>query len=109
MNLPRTYITGFGEYLPGEPISSVTLAEAAGFRSVGDWIDQYVGAKTRYLAFNIATHEPTETLADSVSRFAQKPVRSLAYAGLVSHLSSAAVAVEFTAGFPGCVGRNFGR
>ena len=66
MNTPATYIAAVGSALPGEPVDSATLAERIGAKE--EWIDLFIGTRTRHFGFDLKTGERTHTLAELAAR-----------------------------------------
>lgn len=58
-------ILSVGTALPGLPVDNAALTRALRMKpSFEQWIDAFVGTKTRHLAINLETAEPEYTLAD---------------------------------------------
>ncbi|MEW5352519.1 MULTISPECIES: 3-oxoacyl-ACP synthase III family protein [unclassified Streptomyces] len=54
-----------GTALPGPPVDTEALAERFGMdRLWRQWVDTFIGTRTRHLALDLATGEPRESLAD---------------------------------------------
>ncbi|MCX3061383.1 3-oxoacyl-ACP synthase III family protein [Streptomyces beihaiensis] len=71
------YIAGTGAALPGQPVDNAALGKAFGISE--EWIDLFVGTRTRHFAWDLATGEPTHTLSDLA---AEAAAHALAAAGL---------------------------
>jgi 3-oxoacyl-[acyl-carrier-protein] synthase-3 len=60
-----TWIAGVATALPGPPIDNATLTRRFDMPSVWtQWIDAFIGTRTRHLSFDLATGEIRSTLAD---------------------------------------------
>lgn len=70
-----------GTALPGPPIDTAALASAFGMDQVWrQWVDTFIGTRTRHLAVDLSTGERRESLADLGERAA---TQALARAGCV--------------------------
>jgi 3-oxoacyl-[acyl-carrier-protein] synthase III len=59
------HVASVGTALPGPPIDNVALARRFGMSDQWlEWLDMYVGTRTRHLALDLASGEPRESLAD---------------------------------------------
>lgn len=76
-HLEGTYILSTGGALPGPPIDNDALA--GHFGTNAEWVELFVGTRTRYLAVDLDTGEQRQTLADLG---AEAAARALARAGL---------------------------
>jgi 3-oxoacyl-[acyl-carrier-protein] synthase-3 len=73
-------ILSTGTALPGSPVDNAALADRFGMDELWQqWIDVFVGTRSRHLSVDLATGEVTTTLADLAERAAR---RALAGAGL---------------------------
>ncbi len=61
MNTKTSYIRAIGSALPGDPIDNVTLAKRLGIDS--QWIDTFIGTKTRHFSIDIDSGKQVSTLA----------------------------------------------
>jgi 3-oxoacyl-[acyl-carrier-protein] synthase-3 len=58
-------IVSVGTALPGPPIDTAELADRFGMDRVWrEWVDTFVGTRTRYLAIDLKSGEPRQSLAD---------------------------------------------
>ncbi|MFF4402723.1 3-oxoacyl-[acyl-carrier-protein] synthase III C-terminal domain-containing protein [Streptomyces sp. NPDC001480] len=73
------HLAGTGSALPGEPVDNEALSGFFGIS--GDWIDLFVGTRTRHFGWDPATGKITHTLADLC---AESAARALAAAGLAA-------------------------
>ncbi|NED88367.1 3-oxoacyl-ACP synthase III family protein [Streptomyces sp. SID11233] len=73
---PLCFLTGTGSALPGDPVDNKTLGST--FNISEDWIDLFVGTRTRHFGRDLATGEVTHTLTDLCAEAAG---RALADAG----------------------------
>lgn len=65
MNQPDIHILSVGTELPGPPIDNATLIGRFGLPSAWEeWMDIFVGTKTRHFAIDLETGKRTMTLAD---------------------------------------------
>lgn len=71
------HLAGTGSALPAEPVDNAALSGLFGISE--DWIDLFVGTRTRHFAWDPATGKVTHTLADLS---AESAVRALAAAGM---------------------------
>ncbi|MGW0737467.1 3-oxoacyl-ACP synthase III family protein [Streptomyces sp. NPDC002851] len=71
------YLAGTGAVLPGEPVGNDALSEVFGIS--GEWVDLFVGTRSRHFAWDPKTGESTHTLADLCAEAAGQ---ALATAGL---------------------------
>ncbi|MHC0430220.1 3-oxoacyl-ACP synthase III family protein [Streptomyces sp. O3] len=71
------YIAGTGAALPGPPVGNDALKEVFGISE--EWIDLFVGTRTRHFAWDLGTGDATHTLADLCAEAAG---HALAAAGL---------------------------
>ncbi|WP_432062546.1 3-oxoacyl-ACP synthase III family protein [Streptomyces sp. S1] len=66
VDLDRTVrVLSAGTALPGSPVDTEALAARFGMdRLWQQWVDAFIGTRTRHLALDLATGEPRESLAD---------------------------------------------
>jgi 3-oxoacyl-[acyl-carrier-protein] synthase-3 len=65
MTVPDVHLRSAGTALPGEPVDNATLASHFGMSEQWEqWIDLFVGTRSRHLSTDLASGEPTCTLAD---------------------------------------------
>jgi 3-oxoacyl-[acyl-carrier-protein] synthase-3 len=65
MNQAEIHILGVGTELPGPPIDNATLIRRFGLPSAWEeWMDIFVGTKTRHFAVDMVTGKRTKTLTD---------------------------------------------
>ncbi|MGW1023367.1 3-oxoacyl-ACP synthase III family protein [Streptomyces sp. NPDC002577] len=65
MNVPVSapvHVTAAGSALPGEPVDNATLSHALGVNA--EWIDVFIGTRTRHFARDLTTGEVRWSLAD---------------------------------------------
>jgi 3-oxoacyl-[acyl-carrier-protein] synthase-3 len=67
-------IIGIGTYLPGPQIDNETLAQL--FHINREWIDFFIGTKTRHFAFDLETKQPRYQLSDICSYAAQQAIEN---------------------------------
>ncbi|MFE9664882.1 3-oxoacyl-[acyl-carrier-protein] synthase III C-terminal domain-containing protein [Streptomyces sp. NPDC005955] len=59
------HVLSAGTALPGQPVDTEALADRFGMdRLWVQWVDTFIGTRTRYLALDLETGEPRESLAD---------------------------------------------
>jgi len=63
------YLTGVGEFLPGAPVDNGTMADLLGLNA--DWIDHFIGNRTRHYAVQIGTGTARYSLAQLAERAAR--------------------------------------
>ncbi|MFF8430703.1 3-oxoacyl-ACP synthase III family protein [Streptomyces sp. NPDC016566] len=66
MSTPTTHIRAVGTALPGAPIDNSALARRIGVNA--EWIDRFIGTRTRHFAVDLETGDQTSTLADLAER-----------------------------------------
>jgi 3-oxoacyl-[acyl-carrier-protein] synthase-3 len=71
------YVAGVGGQLPGEPVDNAALAGALGLRA--DWIDAFIGTRTRHFAKDLKTGQTRWSLAELCAQAAD---RAIADAGI---------------------------
>ena len=67
------YIAGVGSCLPGTPVDSASLAKALGVDP--DWVETYIGTRTRHFVRDPATGEARWSLADLCARAADRAMQ----------------------------------
>jgi len=72
----RMHIAGTGSALPGDPVDNAAMSTV--FRISEDWIDLFVGTRTRHFGWDLRTGKVTHTLTDLC---AESAARALAAAG----------------------------
>ncbi len=72
MESPEAYITGIGTYLPGEPVTNATLSKMLGASE--EWIELFIGTRTRHFARDLGTGEVQWSLADLCAEAAQRAI-----------------------------------
>lgn len=77
MTPATTYLASIGTALPGDPVDNATLAKVIGINE--DWIEVFIGTRTRYFARDLGTGEVRWSLADLCAQAAEK---ALAASGL---------------------------
>ncbi|MEY9870876.1 3-oxoacyl-[acyl-carrier-protein] synthase-3 [Streptacidiphilus sp. MAP12-33] len=77
MTAAKAYIAAVGTALPGAPVDNQHLADRFGIDA--DWIELFIGTKTRHFAVDLETKEQQHTLADLA---AQAGAKALAASGL---------------------------
>jgi 3-oxoacyl-[acyl-carrier-protein] synthase-3 len=76
------HLRGVGTVLPGPPLDVASLAKRFGMTETWrQWVDTFIGTRTRHLALDLDTGEVTQSLADLAEGAA---ARALATAGLGS-------------------------
>lgn len=76
-NATPMHLAGTGTALPGDPVDNAELSTAFGISE--DWIDLFVGTRTRHFGWDLATGKVTHTLTDLC---AESAARALATVGL---------------------------
>lgn len=64
------YLASTGTALPGEPVDNVTLGKLLGVSS--EWIDIFVGTRTRYFGWDLGTGQVRTTLTDLCAEAAKQ-------------------------------------
>ncbi|KJY42847.1 3-oxoacyl-ACP synthase [Streptomyces sp. NRRL B-1568] len=72
MTTLHPYIAGMGSALPGEPVTNAALGAALGIDE--EWVDIFVGTRTRHFAWDLATGDVHHTLADLCAEAAGEAV-----------------------------------
>ncbi|MFV2117033.1 3-oxoacyl-ACP synthase III family protein [Streptomyces sp. Act-28] len=62
MSEPNSHIRAVGTALPGAPVDNATLSRRIGVSA--EWIDMFIGTRTRHFALDLDTGAPTGSLAD---------------------------------------------
>lgn len=70
MTTPTTYLASIGTALPGDPVDNATLAKVLGINK--DWIEVFIGTRTRYFARDLGTGLVRWSLADLCAQAAEK-------------------------------------
>ncbi|MEW2620560.1 3-oxoacyl-ACP synthase III family protein [Streptomyces sp. NPDC048106] len=65
-----TYLASLGTALPGAPVDNATLAKVLGINE--DWIEVFIGTRTRHFARDLGTGEVRWSLADLCAQAAEK-------------------------------------
>jgi 3-oxoacyl-[acyl-carrier-protein] synthase-3 len=80
MDVPGIHILSTGTMLPGPPIDNAMLARHFQMNTMWEqWVDAFVGTRTRHLAIDVATRERRYTLTDLAETAA---ARAMAAAGM---------------------------
>jgi len=67
---PTAYLASIGTALPGDPVDNAQLAKMLGVNE--EWIEVFIGTKTRHFARDLATGEVRWSLADLCAQAAEK-------------------------------------
>ncbi|MFE9095614.1 3-oxoacyl-ACP synthase III family protein [Streptomyces sp. NPDC007264] len=70
MTTPTTHLASIGTALPGDPVDNATLAKVLGINE--DWIEVFIGTRTRYFARDLGTGVVRWSLADLCAQAAEK-------------------------------------
>lgn len=70
MTTSTSYLASIGTALPGDPVDNATLAKVLGINE--DWIEVFIGTRTRYFARDLATGLVRWSLADLCAQAAEK-------------------------------------
>ncbi|MCN9242399.1 3-oxoacyl-ACP synthase III family protein [Streptomyces sp. RY43-2] len=70
MTTPTTCLASVGTALPGDPVDNATLAKVLGINE--DWMEVFIGTRTRYFARDLGTGEVRWSLADLCAQAAEK-------------------------------------
>ncbi|MER6333976.1 3-oxoacyl-ACP synthase III family protein [Streptomyces sp. NPDC014983] len=65
-----TYLASLGTALPGEPVDNATLSKVLGINE--DWIEVFIGTRTRHFARDLGTGVVRWSLADLCAQAAQR-------------------------------------
>ncbi|MFF1871319.1 MULTISPECIES: 3-oxoacyl-ACP synthase III family protein [Streptomycetaceae] len=66
----EAYLTGVGTFLPGPPVDNATLAKMLGVSE--EWIEVFIGTRTRHFARDVGTGEIQWSLADLCAQAAEQ-------------------------------------
>ncbi|QNS06052.1 3-oxoacyl-ACP synthase III family protein [Streptomyces xanthii] len=69
-NQPTAHLAAIGTALPGDPVDNAQLAKVLGVNE--EWIEVFIGTKTRHFARDLATGEVRWSLADLCASAARK-------------------------------------
>jgi 3-oxoacyl-[acyl-carrier-protein] synthase-3 len=69
---PEAYLAGIGTYLPGDPVDNATLSKVLGVNQ--DWVEAFIGTRTRHFAKDLSTGEVQWSLADLCARAADRAI-----------------------------------
>ncbi len=69
---PEAYLAGIGTFLPGDPVDNATLSKVLGVNQ--DWVEAFIGTKTRHFAKDLSTGEVQWSLADLCARAADRAI-----------------------------------
>ncbi|MFC7916594.1 3-oxoacyl-ACP synthase III family protein [Streptomyces sp. NPDC057386] len=70
MSTPTAHIASIGTALPGDPVDNASLAKVLGVNE--EWIEVFIGTKTRHFARDLGTGAVRWSLADLCAQAAQK-------------------------------------
>ncbi|GGJ22711.1 3-oxoacyl-ACP synthase III family protein [Streptomyces brasiliensis] len=70
MTTPTTFLASLGTALPGDPVDNATLAKVLGINE--DWIEVFIGTRTRHFARDLGTGAVRWSLADLCAQAAEK-------------------------------------
>ncbi|MFI8091585.1 3-oxoacyl-ACP synthase III family protein [Streptomyces sp. NPDC086080] len=70
MTTATTHLASIGTALPGDPVDNATLAKVLGINE--DWIEVFIGTRTRYFARDLGTGVVRWSLADLCAQAAEK-------------------------------------
>lgn len=70
MTTATTHLASIGTALPGDPVDNATLAKVLGINE--DWIEVFIGTRTRYFARDLGTKVVRWSLADLCAQAAEK-------------------------------------
>ncbi|MFE2266616.1 3-oxoacyl-ACP synthase III family protein [Streptomyces griseosporeus] len=70
MTTPTAHIASIGTALPGDPVDNAALAKVLGVNE--EWIEVFIGTKTRHFARDLGTGTVRWSLADLCAQAAQK-------------------------------------
>jgi 3-oxoacyl-[acyl-carrier-protein] synthase III len=68
----QAYLAGIGTFLPGDPVDNATLSKVLGVNQ--DWVEAFIGTKTRHFAKDLSTGEVQWSLADICARAADRAI-----------------------------------
>jgi 3-oxoacyl-[acyl-carrier-protein] synthase-3 len=72
--MSRVFLSGVSGYLPGAPLENKDLEALCGVTE--EWIDRFVGTRSRYIAFDYDRWEATESLAEMTTKAARSAISS---------------------------------
>lgn len=72
VDAPEAYLAGIGTFLPGEPVDNAALSKAIGVNQ--DWVEAFIGTRTRHFAKDLVTGEIGWSLADLCARAADNAI-----------------------------------
>ncbi len=72
VDTPEAYLAGLGTFLPGDPVDNAALSKAIGVNQ--DWVEAFIGTKTRHFAKDLSTGEVGWSLADLCARAADRAI-----------------------------------
>ncbi|MFC9431942.1 3-oxoacyl-ACP synthase III family protein [Streptomyces sp. NPDC056987] len=70
MTAPTSYLASIGTALPGDPVDNATLSKVLGINE--EWIDVFIGTRTRHFARDLGTGEVRWSLADLCAQAAER-------------------------------------
>ncbi|WP_327371076.1 3-oxoacyl-ACP synthase III family protein [Streptomyces sp. NBC_01217] len=70
MTTPTTHLASIGTALPGDPVDNATLSKVLGINE--EWIEVFIGTRTRYFARDLGTGVVRWSLADLCAQAAEK-------------------------------------
>ncbi|WP_381799137.1 3-oxoacyl-ACP synthase III family protein [Streptomyces niveus] len=70
MTTPTSYIASIGTALPGDPVDNATLSKVLGINE--EWIEVFIGTRTRYFARDLGTGVVRWSLADLCAQAAER-------------------------------------
>ncbi|AUG78816.1 3-oxoacyl-ACP synthase [Kitasatospora sp. MMS16-BH015] len=74
MTSNEAYIASIGTALPGAPVDNEQLAKALGVNQ--EWVELFIGTKTRHFARDVGTNEVRWSLADLAAQAGEKAIAS---------------------------------
>ncbi|MEV7870623.1 3-oxoacyl-ACP synthase III family protein [Streptomyces sp. NPDC088124] len=70
MTAPTSYLASIGTALPGDPVDNATLSKVLGINE--EWIDVFIGTRTRHFARDLGTGVVRWSLADLCAQAAER-------------------------------------
>ncbi|MEV0777534.1 3-oxoacyl-ACP synthase III family protein [Streptomyces sp. NPDC050433] len=70
MTTPTSYLASIGTALPGDPVDNATLSKVLGINE--EWIEVFIGTRTRYFARDLGTGVVRWSLADLCAQAAER-------------------------------------
>ncbi|MFF1421104.1 3-oxoacyl-ACP synthase III family protein [Streptomyces sp. NPDC058280] len=70
MTTATTYLASIGTALPGDPVDNATLSKVLGINE--EWIEHFIGTRTRYFARDLGTGVVRWSLADLCAQAAER-------------------------------------